>query len=175
MTMNEMKNWTEYRGTNADRFVEPILDEIFDPQEFAIMFMDSDSVTNVTSLNRTNQRRVLIFIGNYSGLVSMGKGKAEEYEAAFEDAFKDARKNMISIDLESVFTSPRMLVGRHNDFKIRIYPQAISNYWGNPNIWEMLKLAGIAHCRFTCVSRKRDPYSLCYGFLNAVSKNRTVT
>ena len=42
--------------------------------------MASDSVTNVTSLNRVNSRRVLIFVGNGNGLVSYGKGKAEEYE-----------------------------------------------------------------------------------------------
>lgn len=98
--MTELKNWTEYEGTNADRFLEPYLDEIFDPSKFGLLFMDSDSVTNVTSLNRTNQRRVLIFIGNYSGIVAYGKGKAEEYEAAFEDAFKDARRNLMALDVE---------------------------------------------------------------------------
>ena len=85
--------------------------------------MDSDSVTNVTSLNRTNQRRVLIFIGNGNGLVSYGKGKATEYEQAFENAFKKARQNMMCIDINEIFTSPRILYGRHNDFIIKIWPQ----------------------------------------------------
>jgi ribosomal protein S5 len=87
-----------------------------------MVFLASDSVTNVTSLNRTNQRRVLIFLGNGRGLVSYGKGKAQEYEQAFENAFKDARKNMLMLDIEEVFTSPRLLEGRHNDFKIKIFP-----------------------------------------------------
>ena len=87
-----------------------------------MIFLASDSVTNVTSLNRTNQRRILIFIGNGRGLISYGKGKAVEYEQAFDDAFKKARQNMILIDIEDVHTSPRLLAGRHNDFKIKIFP-----------------------------------------------------
>ena len=87
-----------------------------------MVFLASDSVTNVTYLNRTNQRRVLIFLGNGRGLVSYGKGKAQEYEQAFENAFKDARKNMLMLDIEEIFTSPRLLEGRHNDFKIKIFP-----------------------------------------------------
>jgi len=135
--------------------------------------MDSDSVTNVTRLSRTNKRRVLIFIGNGNGLVSYGKGKADEYEQAFDNAFKKARQNLMCIDLEDVFTTPRYMSGRHNDFIMKIWPQDVPNYWGNPQIWEMLKATGFFHCRFTCISRKRDPYSLTYGFFNCIINNRT--
>jgi len=67
-----------------------------------------------------------------------------------------------------------MLEGRHNDFRIRIYPQMNPNYWGNPILMEILKLSGFFHCRFTCVSRKREPYSFIYGYFNAVTKNRSL-
>ena len=70
----------QYNGANAERFFEPGRDEIFNPDDFTLIFMASDSVTNVTSLNRVNSRRVLVFIGNGNGLISYGKGKAEEYE-----------------------------------------------------------------------------------------------
>ena len=108
-------------------------------------------------------------------MISYGKGKAVEYEQAFENAFKDAKRNLIMLDIEDIFTSPRLLEGRHNDFKIKIFPQRNPNYWGNPTIWEMLKHTGFFHCRFVCVSRKREPYSLIYGFFNAVSKTRSVS
>ena len=102
-------------------------------------------------------------------------GKADEYEGAFDNAFKVARQNMICLNIEESFTSPKILVGRHNDFKIKIFPQKMPNYWGNPQIMEMLKMTGFYHCRFTCISRKRDPYALVYGFFNAVIKNKTPT
>lgn len=81
----------QFHGSNAARYFEPGRDEVFDPTQFSLVFMASDSVTNVTSLNRVNSRRVLIFVGNGNGLVSYGKGKAEEYEQAFDNAFKKAR------------------------------------------------------------------------------------
>jgi len=137
--------------------------------------MDSDSVTNVTSLNRTNNRRVLIFFGNGAGLISYGIGKAGEYEQAFDNAFKYARKNMIMLNIDLLHTCPLILQGRHNDFKIKMFPQKHGNFWGNPTIWEMLKCSGIVHLRYVCISRKRDPYSLIYGYFNAVHRLRKTT
>ena len=97
-------------------------DECFDASDFVLIFITSDSVTNVTSLNRVNHRRVLIFVGNGNGIISYGKGKAGEYEEAFEAAFRDCKRKMMCIDLESIFTTPMFLEGRHNDFKIKLIP-----------------------------------------------------
>ena len=69
-----------YQGTGPERYFERGKNEIFNLRDFTLIFMDSDSVTNVTSLNRVNHRRVLIFIGNKKGLISYGKGKGEDYE-----------------------------------------------------------------------------------------------
>jgi hypothetical protein len=80
MTKASMAQAHSYHGSNAERYFEPRRDEVFNPNDFTLIFMASDSVTNVTSLNRVNSRRVLIFVGNGNGLVSYGKGKAEEYE-----------------------------------------------------------------------------------------------
>ena len=76
------------------------MDEVFDPNEFTLIFIDSDAVTNVTTLNRINQRRVLVFIGNGNGLISYGKGKGEDYEQAFDDAFKRMRQNLICLSMD---------------------------------------------------------------------------
>lgn len=80
MKPETLKAVDDYHGSNAERYFEPAFDEVFNPSEFTLVFLDSDSVTNVTSLNRVNSRRVLFFVGNGNGLVSYGKGKADEYE-----------------------------------------------------------------------------------------------
>jgi hypothetical protein len=118
--MNALKGTT---SLGPDAAMRPSKEECFDPRKFSLLFMESDSVTNVTSLNRVNHRRVLIFIGNGNGVVAYGKGKGIEYEEAFDHAFRDARRNLVGIDIEHIFTSPLMMSGRHNDFKIRIFPQ----------------------------------------------------
>lgn len=53
-----------YISSGPERFFTPDKDEIFNPSDFTLIFLDSDSVTNVTALNRINHRRVLLFIGN---------------------------------------------------------------------------------------------------------------
>jgi ribosomal protein S5 len=87
------------------------------------LFIDSDSVTNVTALNRTNARRVLVFIGNGNGVFSFAMGKGDDYEQAFEAAFKKLRTNLIIIPMHWIMTSPMVMVGRHNDYRIKILPQ----------------------------------------------------
>lgn len=67
-----------------------------------------------------------------------------------------------------------MLRGRHNDFRIKLWSQQASNYWGSPQIWKMLIYAGLHHVRFACKSRKRDPYSLVYAFFIAITQNTTL-
>jgi hypothetical protein len=81
----------QHKHSGPERFFTPEIDEIFDPSKFALIFLDSDSVTNVTALNRVNHRRVLLFIGNMGGVISYAMGKSDDYEKAFEQAFKKLR------------------------------------------------------------------------------------
>lgn len=62
--INDVLKPKEWRRQGPERYFETKRDEVFDSREFVLIFIDSDSVTNVTSLNRVNHRRVLIFIGN---------------------------------------------------------------------------------------------------------------
>jgi len=86
--------------SGPERFFHPKADEIFNPNKFTLLFIDSDSVTNITALNRVNQRRVLLFIGNSNGIISYAMGKGDDYEYAFETAFKKLRMNMICLNLD---------------------------------------------------------------------------
>ncbi len=164
---------SQYRTSGPERYFTPGKDDIFNPADFTLIFIDSDSVTNVTALNRVNARRVLLFIGNGNGIISYAMGKGEDYEAAFEIAFKKLRQNMVCIPLDQVMSVPQVLKARHNDFKIQIFPQLQPNYWGHPVVWKMLTHTGFFHCRFSVKSRKRDPYSMIYAYFNAVTQNRT--
>lgn len=175
MSQENLDKSQEFRSSGPERFFENKGEEVFDTSQFTLIFIDSDSVTNVTSLNRVNHRRVLIFIGNGNGLISFGKGKSEDYEGAFEQAFKKLRQNLVCLNLEQSWTTPINLQGAHNDVRIKIFPQHTPNYWGSPLIWHLLLNTGFFHCRFTCKSRKREPYSMMYAYFNCVTPNKTPT
>ncbi len=113
---------TASKVSGPERFFAPTKDECFNPSEFSLLFLDSDSVTNVTALNRTNHRRILLFIGNGNGIISYAMGKGVDYELAFESCYKKLRKNLTCIPLDQRFTVPSVLKARHNDYQITIYP-----------------------------------------------------
>ena len=43
-----------FKSIGPERYFEHQMDEIYDSSKFTLIFMDSDSVTNVTRLNRVN-------------------------------------------------------------------------------------------------------------------------
>ena len=67
---------------------------MFNPRDFTLIFIDSDNIANVTKLNRVMRRRVLLFIGNGNGVIGYGKGKGDDYESAFDNAFKSLKQNL---------------------------------------------------------------------------------
>ena len=135
--------------------------------------MATDSVTLVTRLNRINHRRILIYIGNGNGLISYAKGKGEDYEEAYMQAFRRLKENMIAIEYDQLFTCPQVLFHRHNDFRLWLYPRSKAEYWGSPHMWHLLVYAGIFHCRFVIKSRDRNRYSMIYALFGALSRNKT--
>ncbi len=138
------------------------------------MFMDSDSITQITALNRINRRRVLLFAGNYDGVISYGKGRGVDYEAAFEDAIRNLKNNMIAIDLDHMNTLPKPIRGGYHDFKLELRPRDPPNHWGGGQLWIMFKMTGIFHHDWSCNVRKRKPYPLIYAFFNLVTQNTTI-
>lgn len=146
------------------KFFTPAGNEIFEPSQFTLLFMETDSTTLVTKLNRINHRRVLVFVGNGSGVISYGKGKGVDYQTAFQSAYIELKKNLIVIDLDEMATMTAPLKARVNDYRLWLYPRASPNYWGSMQIMHMLIYTGVYHVRFVAKSRKKDRYSMIYAF-----------
>jgi ribosomal protein S5 len=135
----------EQEPGSSERFFDsnPILGDTFDPSDFTLMVMDQGSITLVTRLNRINHRRVLIFVGNGKGVIGYATGKGLDHEHAMENAFKILKRNLICINVDVLNTNPAPLYARHNDFRLWIYPRQKPNFWGYPELWHMLTLAGM--------------------------------
>ena len=98
------------------KYMAPERGEIFNTEDFNLCFMDSDSVTNVTRLNRVNSRRILVWIGNMRGVIGYAMGKGLDYEEAFERCFMKLKRNLIALDIDQMNTNPIHMTGKHNDF-----------------------------------------------------------
>jgi len=143
--------------------------------DFTLVFLEADSVTNVTRLGRVSHRRVLIFLGNGDGIIGYGKGKGVDYRSAFNDAIESANKNLIVIKRDPLNTWPQYACVKFNDVRIRMYSNKGGHIWGNPFMWIFLRLAGIYHGAFHIITRKpTDKYALVYAFVILMTKNQTL-
>jgi len=147
--------------------------ECFDSSEFHIMFLDADTVTNVTTLNRVSSRRVLLYMGNMDGIISYGKGYGNDYADAYECAVENCKRNLIAIPLDQHYTNPTFLTGSYNNCKVEIFPARSCDYWGYPLWHDLLVLAGLSHFRFRVVTKNKNIYPIVYSFFNALTKNKT--
>jgi hypothetical protein len=137
------------------------------------MFLDAGMVCNMTRLNRVMERRILLYIGNKHGLISYAIGRGPLYEEAYKNAFQELRKNMIVINHDLKFTVASDLKSKFHDYRIYLKSVYEPSYWGNPKMVLMFRYAGLYHYYFIIKSRKKDPYSELFAFIQLVTKNKT--
>lgn len=123
--------------------IEPdsLVGEIYDSSQFNLIFLDADAICNVTRLNRIMRRRCLIYMGNKDGLISYGIGKGYTYQDAYENCFKQLKKNLIQIQVDPRLTVPCRLQAKYHDYVVKIFPKREANIWGSPVFTLMMRYA----------------------------------
>ncbi len=79
--------------------------------DFMIIILNKGLTTKVTTLQRIQSYRYLIFMGNGNGLVGYGKGKGSDFEEALDNALLHCKRNLIAIPLDIYHTVPQKLEG----------------------------------------------------------------
>ena len=129
--------------------------------------------TKVTTLNRINYFRTLLFMGNGNGLISYGKSRALTPQESLTNAIIELKKNIIAIPLDPVCTLPRPINQRFQDYNIKLRPCAGFNSFGHPVFSVMFALTGIDHAGFTTIHTGKNNYTLLHSLFKAVTKNTT--
>jgi small subunit ribosomal protein S5 len=89
------------------------------PKEFQEAVIQIDRVTRVVKGGRRLRFRATVCIGNQKGRVGIGMGKSKEVQGAIQKAVAQAKKNMITIqldqntvahDIQSKFKSAKVLI-----------------------------------------------------------------
>lgn len=165
--------------------------------DFMIVLLDRGVTTTVTTLQRINHFRYLVFMGNGNGIVGYGKvkdkhwlklteivisylliflhsqGHGNDFEEALDNAVMHCKRSLIAIPLDLFHTVPRPLEGEFNNFKIKIQPSRTFNPWGHPVIAGMLMLSGLRHCRFVTVSKKINMYAMIMAYFRMITQSKT--
>lgn len=138
-----------------------------------MILLDRNTSTKVTTLNRINYFRTLLFMGNGNGLISYGKSRALTPELSMTRAILECKKNIIAIPLDPVCTLPRPINSRFQDYHIYLRPLPSYNSYGHPTFSIMLGLTGIEHCGFKTIHTGKNHYTMLHSLFKAVTKNTT--
>lgn len=141
--------------------------------DFVMILLERSISTKITTLNRINYYRTLLFMGNGNGIISYGKSRDLSPEGSMNKAIIDCKKNLIAIPLDDTCTLPRGISSRFQDYKVYLRPCAGFNSWGHPMFSVMLALSGIRHAAFTTVHTGKNNYTLLHSFFKAVTQNTT--
>ncbi len=129
--------------------------------------------TKVTTLNRLNYYRTLVFMGNGNGVIAYGKGRSDTPEASLQKAIDHCKMNLIAIPMDSRCTLPKPIAKRFQDYRLYLRPLPGFNSWGHPTMSTMLALTGFSHMGFKTVHTSKNVYDLCNVYFKSVTENTT--
>lgn len=138
-----------------------------------MLLLNVRSNTKVTTLNRINSYKTLIFMGNGNGIISYAKGRGLTPVESLERAVYLCKRNLIAIPRDSRCTLPLPIKRRHQDFTLYLKPIPGFNGYGHPTLSMMLTLAGIDHCRFNVAHTEKNIYNVVKVFYKTVTANTT--
>lgn len=181
------KGWREpdfakefnFEGIGADKKREKIprglyRQGIFDIRDsFICLILDRDSTTKVTTLNRVNSCRTIVFMGNGTGLMAYGRGRGISHKVALKRAIFNCKRNIIAIPIDPTLCVPEELYAHFQDYKVTLRPSTTFNPWGHPVFATMLSVAGIYDCGFKTVHTGKNHYNVINSLFKIATKNRT--
>lgn len=68
--------------------------------DFIMIMLERNTSTKVTTLNRINFYRTLLFMGNGNGLISYGKSRDLTPEGSMTKAIIECKRNIIALPLD---------------------------------------------------------------------------
>lgn len=164
---------------DADRAIDELLEEkmrrYYGDEKFVLLLLDKGVTTNVTTLNRVNHFRYLVFMGNMNGVIGYGKGKGGDFQTALKNAIHDCKKNLVAIPLDHFYSLTTPIWVRYNGMRLELTPRRWMNAWGSPTMAYMLMLSGVTNCSFKITARNPTPYMLCYTLMKALTRSKTPT
>lgn len=111
--------------------------------EFDSKIIDIRRVTRVATGGRRYSFSVAVVAGDRKGRVGVGLGKAGDTALAVEKATREAKKNLIKVNLSSKMTIPHAVEGKYSSAKIKIFPARGSGVVAGSSARSIIELAGI--------------------------------
>ncbi len=111
--------------------------------EYEQKMIDIRRVTRVTTGGRRMSFAVALVIGDKKGLVGLGTGKGADTAIAIAKALKQAKKNLIKINLTDKMSLPREVDAKFSASSVVLRPNKAKGMVAGSSIRDILTLAGV--------------------------------
>ncbi len=139
--------------------------------EFDNKIIDIRRTARVVAGGRRFSFRVSVVIGNKKGEVGVGVGKAVDTPSAIEKAIRDAKKNMVKLNLTKDFSIPHAVETKMASAKIIINP--VSKGRGlvaGSSVRVVLDLAGVRSVNAKIITRGKNKLNIARAAIKALSE-----
>lgn len=136
--------------------------------EFDQKIVSLRRVTRVMAGGRRFNFSVCLVAGNRKGMVGVGQGKASDTPLAIEKAFRDAKKNMITINTTKEMSIPHEVEAKFNASRVKIMPAHGKGILAGSSVRTVLELAGLKEVGAKLLSRSKNSANNAYVTIKAL-------
>ncbi|MBX4206210.1 30S ribosomal protein S5 [Candidatus Parcubacteria bacterium] len=152
------------RPARRDRGVKP---------EFDQKIVSLRRVTRVVSGGRRFSFSVALVAGNRKGQVGVGFGKATDTPIAIEKAFRDARKNLITVNMTKDNSIPHEIDAKYAASVVEMRPAPGRGILAGSSVRTVLELAGLNNVGAKLLSRSKNSANNALVAVKALKKLET--
>ncbi len=138
--------------------------------EFDQKIIDIRRVTRVVTGGRRFSFSVSVVIGDHKGRVGVGMGKAGDTPVAIDKAVRDARKNMIKVNLTKHSSVPHEADAKFSSSRVLIMRAPGKGVLAGSSVRVVLELAGIKEVSAKLFSRSKNKINNAKAAIKALSK-----
>jgi small subunit ribosomal protein S5 len=141
--------------------------------EFDQKIVSLRRVTRVMAGGRRFSFSVALVAGNRKGQVGVGQGKAGDTPLAIEKAFRDAKKNMITVNTTKTMSIPHDVEAKYAASWVKIRPAKGKGILAGSSVRTVLELAGLKEVGGKLYSRSKNSANNAYAAVKALKKLET--
>lgn len=138
--------------------------------EFDQKIVSMRRVVRVMGGGRRFSFSVALVAGNRKGQVGVGIGKANDTPLAIEKAFRDAKKNMITINTTAAMSIPHETEAKYAASVVEIRPLPGRGILAGSSVRTVFELAGLKGIGAKVLSRSKNKANNAYAAIKALKK-----
>ena len=141
--------------------------------EFDQKILNIRRVTRVVAGGRRFSFSVALVAGDKKGSVGLGLGKAGDTALAINKAVKNAKKNMVRLNLTKTMSIPHELSAKFSSSQVRLMPNKGRGLVAGSVVRDIVKLSGVRDITGKIVSNSKNKLNNAKAVMAALSQIST--